>query len=171
MLIQAFFARNTRSAFLAGLGILYICLSFGACSDKRAEALALEEQALFARFVQEEGWQAVQQHESGIWYELLDAGDALQKPDEISFVELRYRLYLLPGKELIYESGSSSEEFLLRETIPAWRLILPLLGIGGSLHMLVPSALAYASSGMGEDIPPDSPLLFEIELIEIHPHF
>jgi FKBP-type peptidyl-prolyl cis-trans isomerase len=40
--------------------------------------------------------------------------------------------------------------------------------VGEKAIFLIPSPLAYGERGAGGDIPPNSPLVFEVELVEIH---
>jgi FKBP-type peptidyl-prolyl cis-trans isomerase FklB len=39
--------------------------------------------------------------------------------------------------------------------------------VGGKSKMIIPSKIAYGARGAGANIPPFSPLVFEVELLEV----
>jgi FKBP-type peptidyl-prolyl cis-trans isomerase len=39
--------------------------------------------------------------------------------------------------------------------------------VGGERVITIPSALGYGSKGAGEDIPPDSDLVFEVKVLKV----
>lgn len=53
------------------------------------------------------------------------------------------------------------------EVIKGWDEGLALMKKGGKAQLIVPSAIGYGDRGAGSMIPPYSPLLFEVELIDI----
>jgi len=53
------------------------------------------------------------------------------------------------------------------QVIPGWDQGLPGMKVGGLRRLLIPSELGYGSRGAGSSIPPDSDLIFEIQLLEI----
>lgn len=53
-----------------------------------------------------------------------------------------------------------------REVIAGWDQGIPGLRVGGSRTLLIPSALAYGSRGQNQ-IPPNSALVFDVDLISI----
>jgi FKBP-type peptidyl-prolyl cis-trans isomerase FkpA len=40
--------------------------------------------------------------------------------------------------------------------------------VGGKREVIIPSAMGYGHNGAGNDIPPDSALVFDIELLDVH---
>ena len=110
-------------------------------------------------------------------------GDGLecQSPSEV--VTIHYRGMLLDGQEFdsSYERGVPIVASL-DSLIPGWQQGMPGMRIGGKRRLTVPEDLAYSgmaevrvvstsrSAGAGEVlIPPDSTLVFEIELLAISP--
>lgn len=54
------------------------------------------------------------------------------------------------------------------DVIQGWDQGVVGMKIGGKRKLTIPSQLGYGESGVGEDIPPNSVLLFEIELLSIN---
>lgn len=54
-----------------------------------------------------------------------------------------------------------------REVIKGWDQGVVGMKIGGKRRLLIPAQLAYGSRGAGETIPPNTPLVFEIELLDV----
>jgi FKBP-type peptidyl-prolyl cis-trans isomerase FkpA len=75
---------------------------------------------------------------------------------------------LLNGK--IFDQSKANEPFVFqlgnREVIAGWEQGIPLFPVGSKGILLVPTEMAYGSQGVGI-VPPNTPLLFEIELLAI----
>ncbi len=108
-------------------------------------------------------------------------GPECQSPSEI--VTIHYRGMLLDGHvfDSSYERGAPIVASL-DSLIPGWQQGMPGMRIGGKRRLTVPADLAYSgmaavqavnasrSTGAGEIlIPPESALVFEIELLDISP--
>lgn len=57
--------------------------------------------------------------------------------------------------------------FGLHQVITGWTQGVPGMKVGGKRRLLIPSALAYGSKRAAANIPPNSDLVFDIELSEI----
>ncbi|HSX44813.1 MAG TPA: FKBP-type peptidyl-prolyl cis-trans isomerase [Candidatus Saccharimonadales bacterium] len=75
----------------------------------------------------------------------------------------------LASSGVIFESSFDSGQtatFPLSGVIAGWSQGIPGMKVGGKRRLLIPAALAYGSSGQGS-IPPNSDLVFDVELVKI----
>lgn len=104
---------------------------------------------------------------NGIFYSFEKKGKgAIPKPGD--YVKLNYVGKMLDGS--VFDQSQPDDPFVFRVgyriVIQGWDKGIQKLPVGSKATLLVPAALAYGSSGLGE-IPPNTPLLFEIEVLEI----
>jgi FKBP-type peptidyl-prolyl cis-trans isomerase FkpA len=119
---------------------------------------------------------------SGLQYVILTQG-AGRKPNQGETVKVNYTGKLLNGKvfdtsvEYIAQANNIFNPnrpyqplgFALgqNQVIKGWDEGIGLLNLGSKAILLIPSYLAYGERGAGGDIPPNSPLVFEVELVGI----
>ena len=111
----------------------------------------------------------VQPTESGLFYIETEAGTGAQA-EVGKKAKVHYTLYYLDGTKLQSSKDANRPfEFNLGkgEVIPAWDEGIALMKEGGKATLLAPSKIAYGENGKGKDIPPYTPLLFEVELLEV----
>ena len=104
---------------------------------------------------------------SGLKYIILKKGDGL-KPFPGDLVKVHYKGQLLD--QTVFDSSYKRNqpiEFKVGEgqVIPGWDEGIMLLNKGDKARFIIPSDLAYGSSGAGGVIPPNATLIFEVELI------
>ena len=63
--------------------------------------------------------------------------------------------------------GAQPATFGLYQVIAGWTQGVPGMKVGGTRRLIIPSALAYGSRRAAANIPPNSDLVFDIELLEI----
>jgi FKBP-type peptidyl-prolyl cis-trans isomerase len=63
-----------------------------------------------------------------------------------------------------YENGQPIE-FSLNGVIPGWTEGIPGMKVGGVRRLEIPAALGYGEQGSGDVIPPNSDLIFEVEIV------
>ncbi|MBL7969217.1 MAG: FKBP-type peptidyl-prolyl cis-trans isomerase [Prolixibacteraceae bacterium] len=104
---------------------------------------------------------------SGLQYEIIKAGTGV-KPKAEDQVKCHYHGTTIDGK--VFDSSVDRGEpavFPVNRVIPGWTEALQLMPIGSKWKLYIPSALAYGPQGAGQDIKPNSTLIFEVELLEI----
>jgi peptidylprolyl isomerase/FKBP-type peptidyl-prolyl cis-trans isomerase FklB len=107
---------------------------------------------------------------SGLQYKIVRSGPAGGlKPQLHDEVKVNYEGKLLDGQvfDSSYARGAPAAMPLDR-LIPGWIEALQLMRPGDEWILYVPPELGYGSEGAGE-IPPDSALIFRIELIDLLP--
>ena len=104
---------------------------------------------------------------SGLQYKVIKQGDGV-KPKATDTVKTHYRGTLVDGKEFdsSYKRGEPAQ-FPVGGVIKGWTEALQLMPVGSKWQLVRPSDLAYGEQGAGADIPPNSVLVFEIELLEV----
>lgn len=103
---------------------------------------------------------------SGLQYEVLAKGTG-PKPTTSNTVKVHYHGTLTDGT--VFDSSVERKEpieFAVTGVITGWTEALQLMSVGDKWRLTLPSAIAYGPRGKG-DIPPNSVLIFEIELLEI----
>ena len=104
---------------------------------------------------------------SGIGITTLKAGTGAS-PKSTDTVKVHYRGTLTNGNEFdsSYKRGQPAT-FPLNRVIACWTEGVQKMKVGGKAKLLCPPNLAYGSRGVPGTIPPDSTLIFEVELLEI----
>lgn len=101
---------------------------------------------------------------NGLYYVETQAGTGTS-PTYASQVKVNYKGYFTTG--VIFDQNQNGPVWLtLSQTVAGWQEGLPLMKVGGKATLLIPSLLGYGASGAGS-IPPNSVLIFDIELIDV----
>lgn len=104
---------------------------------------------------------------SGLQYEVLKSGSGPKPSGPTATVKVHYHGTLIDGK--VFDSSVERKEpieFALNEVIPGWTEGVQLMSVGDKWKFTIPPAIAYGPRGKG-DIPGNSVLIFEVELLEI----
>jgi peptidyl-prolyl cis-trans isomerase A (cyclophilin A) len=107
--------------------------------------------------------------ESGLRYKLIQKGDGKQAENGKT-VSVHYTGSLESGK--VFDSSYNRKkpiEFPLGQgnVIEGWDEGIALLKVGDKARFVIPSYLAYGSSGAGSVIPPNATLIFDVELMDV----
>ena len=142
--------------------------SFKARQQQQMAAAATKNVEEGKKFLEENGKKAgVTTTASGLQYEVLKKGEGA-KPKADDTVTVHYEGTLLNGK--VFDSSIKRGEpatFPLNQVIPGWTEGVQLMSVGSKFKFVIPSNLAYAERGAGQDIGPNSTLVFEVELLSI----
>lgn len=123
-----------------------------------------EGEKFMEQFGEQEG---VVTTDSGLMYRVVVEGPG-QKPTATDTVVVHYRGSLVNGRifDDSYQRGEPAT-FPLDGIIAGWQEVLQLMTEGSTWEVVIPSNLAYGERGAPPSIPPNSALVFTIELIEV----
>jgi FKBP-type peptidyl-prolyl cis-trans isomerase FkpA len=144
---------NRRQATLS----IALITAVGLCAaqaDPVAEASAKEKGAKVTK--------------SGLVYLALVEGKG-DSPAATDTVKVHYKGTFADGKE--FDSSYKRNEptsFPLNRVIPCWTEGVGMMKVGGKAKLTCPAAIAYGSRGAGGVIPPNTTLLFEVELLGVN---
>jgi FKBP-type peptidyl-prolyl cis-trans isomerase FklB len=132
--------------------------------EKQATDNAAKETEFFAENGKKEG---VITLESGLQYKVIETGEG-KTPTAEDTVQVDYRGTLIDGTEFdsSYRRGEPVE-FQVNRVIAGWTEALQLMKEGDKWELYIPAALAYGERGMGQDIAPNSTLIFEVVLHKV----
>jgi len=105
---------------------------------------------------------------SGLKYTILKHGTGTVSPKATDTVKVHYHGTLLDGT--VFDSSVQRGEpisFPLNQVIPGWTEGVQLMKVGDKFKFVIPPQLAYGPNSPSPLIPPNSTLVFEVELIEI----
>lgn len=114
---------------------------------------------------------------SGLQYKVLKTAPGAL-PTEADTVECHYRGMFIDGSEFdSSERRARPATLRLASVIPGWKEALKLMPVGSKWRLFVPPQLAYGQQGFGAKkgsaparmIEPNATLVFEVELLAIHP--
>jgi FKBP-type peptidyl-prolyl cis-trans isomerase FklB len=106
---------------------------------------------------------------SGLRYRVLKSGQPeANSPTTFDSVIVHYQGTLIDGTvfDSSYERGSPAT-FGVSQVIPGWTEALKLMKPGDKWMLHIPAHLAYGSRGAGSKIPPNSDLIFQVELLNV----
>jgi FKBP-type peptidyl-prolyl cis-trans isomerase FklB len=140
-------------------------MEFSAALKKVSDANLVEAN----RFMRENGKKpGVMTTKSGLQYQVLKAGVG-PKPDPNSMVRVSYIGKLTNGTEFDRSRPNSPAEFELSKVIHGWSEGVGLMNKGAKYRLFIPPALAYGEQSPTPAIPPNSVLVFDVELVDIMP--
>jgi FKBP-type peptidyl-prolyl cis-trans isomerase len=104
----------------------------------------------------------------GIFYTIHTEGVGVE-PHQGDYVKIRYVGRLLSGK--IFDKSAENEPYIFQlgsgQVIAGWNKAIPKLKIGTKTTLYIPSDLAYGTTGIGTIIPPNTPLIYDLEVVEV----
>lgn len=105
---------------------------------------------------------------SGLKYQVLKTGSGQVSPKATDTVRVHYHGTLLNGT--VFDSSVQRGEpisFPLNRVIAGWTEGLQLMKVGDKFKFEIPANLAYGENSPSPTIPPNSTLVFEVELLGI----
>ncbi|MFM8914022.1 MAG: FKBP-type peptidyl-prolyl cis-trans isomerase [Flammeovirgaceae bacterium] len=162
---------------MKGGAILYgfFLLAFTSC-QRETSFISFDDQlagdlALIDNFLATNGINAELDSTQRLRYTIMQS-TAGRRPVLVDSVRVKYSTYQLNGSRLVLidEVVDKPLPFLVNNFITGWKKIVPLMGEGSRFTIYVPSGLAYGSYQQGK-VPPNSNLVFEVELVKVIPEF
>ncbi len=104
---------------------------------------------------------------TGLQYMIMEEGTG-PKPTSDSTVSVHYTGTLIDGTQ--FDSSVDRGQpatFPVGGVIPGWTEALQLMSVGSKYKLFIPAELAYGERGSPPAIPPNSTLIFDVELLEI----
>ena len=133
-------------------------------AQRKAQEAAVAEEAYLAESASKQG---VVSLPSGLQYKVITPGDG-PSPLTTDKVKVHYKGSLADGTifDSSYDRGQPTS-FTVSGVIKGWTEALLLMQVGSKWELTIPSKLGYGARGSGGKIPPNSTLLFEVELLGI----
>ncbi len=124
-----------------------------------------EESTLIQKFIAEKKW-AMTHNGGGLYYEIIEKGRGIAIENGMS-VAIAFKVYLLDGT-LCYETMAADPvRFKVGKdhVESGLHLLMPLLHKGDRVRVVLPSVLAFGFTGDKKKIPGDTPLHYEIAVL------
>ncbi len=101
--------------------------------------------------------------DSGLYFKVIKKGDGrkIKYTDEVSF---KYRGELLNGR--VFDDKKEPVTFYVTQLIACWKEVLLEINEGGKVFLVSPPQLGYGDHKLN-DIPQNSILVFEMEVVEV----
>ncbi len=106
------------------------------------------------------------QHPSGFFYKITQVGSGQAVVNLCSKITIKYVGKLTNGTIFDQTTAGATATFTLGQLIIGWQKGIPLISSGGKITLYIPPSLGYGSGGSGP-IPPNSILIFDIELVGV----
>jgi len=107
----------------------------------------------------------VKNNAEGVYYTMLKEGTGKQVSVNDT-VTVFYKLTLLNDGSLVSERKDKPDKFPLKGLIKGWQIGVPLCKVGSKIKLVIPSDLGYTIRTRAAKIPPNSILVFEIEVVD-----
>ena len=108
----------------------------------------------------------VKENAEGIYYTMMKEGTGrtiLVSDTVVAY----YKGYLFDNGIVFDQTKEKPANFPLKRLIKGWQIGVPLCKVGGKIKLVIPSSLAYSIRTRAAKIPPNSILVFEIEILDI----
>lgn len=125
---------------------------------------AAREEQIIQQLIKENKTDAVQKHED-VYYKIITQGSG-KKVNVTDTVTVHYKGSLLSDGTVFDQTREKPATFPLNRLIKGWQIGVPLLNVGGKIKIVIPSGLAYSIRTRSPKIPPNSILVFEVEVLE-----
>ncbi len=132
--------------------------------EQRAQDMLEQSKVFLAENAKKQG---VVTLKSGLQYKKLKSGEG-NSPQETNSVTVNYLGTLIDGTVFANsEERGKPATHQMKKVIKGWREALPLMKEGDKWVLYIPPELAYGKRGVSDRIPPNSALIYEVELVAV----
>ncbi|HET9745413.1 MAG TPA: FKBP-type peptidyl-prolyl cis-trans isomerase [Chitinophagaceae bacterium] len=122
------------------------------------------DKKLITQAISDNRTDAKQDHD-GVYYTIMKEGTGRQVSINDTVVSY-YKGYLFKDGSVFDETKERPATFPLNRLIRGWQIGVPLCKVGGKIKLIIPSNLAYSIRTRSAKIPPNSILVFEVEVVD-----
>ncbi|NCI46980.1 FKBP-type peptidyl-prolyl cis-trans isomerase [Sediminibacterium soli] len=101
----------------------------------------------------------------GVYYHILKEGTG-ETVSVTDTVTVFYKGFLLSNGSVFDQTKDKPATFPLKRLIRGWQIAIPMSRVGGTVRVIIPSGLAYGIRARSKDIPPNSVLVFDVEVVK-----
>jgi FKBP-type peptidyl-prolyl cis-trans isomerase len=101
----------------------------------------------------------------GVYYAIIKEGDGKLVSVNDTVVAF-YKGHLFSDNSMFDQTKETPATFPLNRLIKGWQIGVPLCKVGGKIQIIIPSNLGYSIRTRAAKIPPNSILVFEIEVVD-----
>jgi FKBP-type peptidyl-prolyl cis-trans isomerase FkpA len=163
-----FIKKGSFFKFIIKMEAVYTKQEYEELAKKEAAQIIEKEDAAIQAYMAAKNLKGVKQA-SGLYYAQITAGTGA-KAEAGKTVSVHYTGMLLNGTKFdsSVDRGAPFDFGLGQgQVIKGWDEGIALMSVGEKGFLLIPSSLGYGARGAGEAIPPNSTLVFEVELLGI----
>ena len=104
----------------------------------------------------------------GVYYQIVKegSGDYVHVTDTVTVF---YKGTLLKDGSIFDQTKDKPARFPLQRLIKGWQIGVPKCRVGGTIKIIIPAGIAYGMRTRSKAIPPNSVLVFEIEVVKAEP--
>lgn len=105
-------------------------------------------------------------NKEGVYYHILKegTGNYVSLNDTVTVF---YKGSLLKDGSIFDQTKGKPATFPLKRLIKGWQIAVPMCKPGGKIRIFIPSGLAYTIRSRSKDIPPNSVLVFDVEVLSV----
>jgi hypothetical protein len=104
----------------------------------------------------------------GVYYAIIKEGTGRQVSVNDTVVAY-YKGHLFSDNSMFDQTKEAPATFPLNRLIKGWQIGVPFCKVGGKIQLIIPSNLAYSIRTRSAKIPPNSILIFEVEVVDAKP--
>ncbi len=134
---------------------------------KNADSLAqsTKDNDLIQDYIKRTNWKPTGSKD-GVYNEILKEGSGANVK-VTDTVTVYYKGSLLSDGTVFDQTKEKPATFPLSRLIKGWQIAVPMCKVGGTIRIVIPSAMAYTIRSRSKLIPPNSVLIFDIEVLGV----